>query len=317
MSIQRRIIGIIGAGHVGSHVAFSAAAEGLADDIILYDVNKEKSEAQAMDIQDSIRLLRAEVQVYAGTAADMTHADVIVMAAGSPRTVGQNRLDKMESSVGLCKNIMPQIIKSRFDGIIISITNPCDVIAAYIQKVWNWPVRKIIGSGTVLDSIRLQNDIAMQMGTARHSVTAYVLGEHGDSSIIPWSHVFVGNQSVGEWEEREPGRFPEEWQNILLEKVHRRASAEVRGKGSTEFGIACSVCEIMRSIFHNEHKILPCSVSLNGIYGIQKGFASIPVQLGAGGAEKICPIPMTGEEREAFCRSVNIVQTYLSRGLLL
>lgn len=267
MPIQKRKIGIIGSGHVGSHIALLAAEEALADEIVLYDISSLKAEAQVMDIQDTLSYFRTYSSIYAGTIADMRDADVMVMSAGSPRISGQNRLDKMESSIAICKKIIPEIEHSAFGGIIVSVTNPCDIIAAYIQKILDWPVQRILGSGTALDSARFRNILSLQLHTDPHSVMAYVLGEHGDSSMIPWSHVSIGECPVQSWMTENRGSYSGHWRDSLLEEVHRRASLEVQGKGSTEFGIASSVCEMIRAFFHNEHKLLPCSVFLKDCMG--------------------------------------------------
>lgn len=317
MSAKIRKIGIIGAGHVGSHIALLAAEEALADEIVLYDICRSKAKAQVMDLQDTLSYFRINPKIYEGTVSDMHDADIMILAAGNPRLPGQNRLDKMEASIATYKNIIPQIKQSGFDGFIISITNPCDIIAAYVQKKLDWPIGQMIGSGTALDSARLNNDLALQLHVAPHSVTAYVLGEHGDSSMIPWSHIFIGGIPIKIWMEENLVTYSREWKNTVSDYVHKRASLEVQGKGCTEFGIAASVCEIVRAIFHNEHKILPCSVYWKEMYGIQEGFASVPVQLGVKGIEKIIEFQMTAEEQKQFAKSIHVLHEYFERGILL
>lgn len=317
MLLQKRKIGIIGAGHVGAHVAFLLAAEGLADELVLYDIDRKKLGAQVMDIRDAVSYFRTRSEVYEGTIGDMKNADVLIQAAGNIRIPGQNRLDKLEGSIKLCKDIIPQIEKSGFEGFIISITNPCDIIAAYIQKKLDWTKEKIIGSGTALDSARLQEYLSSQLQVAQHSLTAYLLGEHGDSSMIPWSHVYVAGKPIKELLAENPGKYHMEHADAVLEKIHQRASLEVKGKGSTEFGIAASVCELVRTVLHNEQKVIPCSVYLEDIYGVKQGFASVPVKLGIAGIEDIIEFQMTTEEQKQFQSSIAILQKHFSRALLL
>lgn len=317
MAIKTRKVGIIGAGNVGPHVALNLAIQGLADEIVFYDIKEKKAAAEAMDIMDAVSYMPHHVTCYGGTVDDMRDADIIVNASGKTRRPEQTRLDMMDEAVETTKQFAPLIAKSGFDGIIISISNPCDIIAEYLQHLLDWPKARIIGSGTALDSARLQMQLAAQLGVNRRSVTAYLLGEHGDSSMIPWSHVFVAGKPVDELLSENPGKYKMDSHTDVLEKVHRGGYFENDGKGCTEFGVASATAELIRAIFHDEHKILPCSVYLDNLYGVQDTFASVPVKVGANGIEDIIEIHLTPEEQQEFESSIKILKEHYARALTL
>lgn len=317
MAIKTRKVGIIGAGNVGPHVALNLAIQGLADEIVFYDIKEKKAAAEAMDIMDAVSYMPHHVTCYGGTVDDMRDADIIVNASGKTRRPEQTRLDMMDEAVETTKQFAPLIAKSGFDGIIISISNPCDIIAEYLQHLLDWPKARIIGSGTALDSARLQMQLAAQLGVNRRSVTAYLLGEHGDSSMIPWSHVFVAGKPVDELLSENPGKYKLDSHADVLEKVHRGGYFENDGKGCTEFGVASATAELIRAIFHDEHKILPCSVYLDNLYGVKDTFASVPVKVGANGIEDIIEIHLTPEEQQEFESSIKILKEHYARALTL
>ena len=317
MSIKTRKVGIIGAGNVGPHVALNLAIQGLADEIVFYDIKEKKAAAEAMDIMDAVSYMPHHVTCYGGTIADMRDADIIVNASGKTRRPEQTRLDMMDEAVETTKQFAPLIKKSGFDGIIVSISNPCDIIAQYLGHLLDWPKDRIIGSGTALDSARLQMQLSAQLGVNRRSVTAYLLGEHGDSSMIPWSRVLVAGKPIDELLSENPEKYNMDSHADVLEKVHRGGYFENDGKGCTEFGVASATAELIRAIFHDEHKILPCSVYLDNLYGVQDTFASVPVKVGARGIEDIIEIHLTPEEQQEFESSVKILKEHYARALTL
>lgn len=316
-TIKTRKVGIIGAGNVGPHVALSLATQGLVDEVVFYDINPPKAEGEAMDIMDAVSYMPHHVTAYSGTLADMKDADILINASGKTRQPGQTRLDMMDDAIETSKQLVPLIASSGFDGIIISISNPCDIVAEFLQYKLDWPKNRIIGSGTALDSARLQMQLASQLGVNRRSVTAYLLGEHGDSSMIPWSHVYVAGKPIKELLEEEPEKYHMDSYEEVLYKVHRGGYFENAGKGCTEFGVASATAELIRAIYHNEHKILPCSVYLDDLYGVKDTFASVPVKVGATGVEDIIKIHLTDEEQAEFEASIKVLKEHFARALTL
>ena len=317
MAIKTRKVGIIGAGNVGSHLGLQLAVQGLADEVVLYDVNNDKAMGESLDLMDAVSYQPHHFEAYAGTIDDMKDADIMINASGKPRLPGQTRLDMMDGGIATTKEFLPLIEKSGFDGIIISISNPCDIIAEYIQYKLDYPKNKIIGSGTALDSARLQYQLSDQLKINRRSLTAYLLGEHGDSSMIPWSHVTVAGKKLDELLAEKPELYKMDPKDVILEKVHREGYVENTTKGCTEFGVTSATAELVRAIYHNEHKVLPVSVYLDGPYGIKDSFASVPVKIGKDGVEDIIELHLTEEENAELAASIKVLKEHFERALTL
>lgn len=317
MAIKTRKVGIIGAGNVGSHLGLQLAVQGLADEVVFYDVNNDKAVGESLDLMDAVSYQPHHFEAYAGTIDDMKDADIMINASGKPRLPGQTRLDMMDGGIATTKEFLPLIEKSGFDGIIISISNPCDIIAEYIQYKLDYPKNKIIGSGTALDSARLQYQLSDQLKINRRSLTAYLLGEHGDSSMIPWSHVTVAGKKLDELLAEKPELYKMDPKDVILEKVHREGYVENTTKGCTEFGVTSATAELVRAIYHNEHKVLPVSVYLDGPYGIKDSFASVPVKIGKDGVEDIIELHLTEEENVELQASIKVLKEHFARALTL
>lgn len=317
MAIKTRKVGIIGAGNVGSHLGLQLAVQGLADEVVFYDVNNDKAMGESLDLMDAVSYQPHHFEAYAGTINDMKDADIMINASGKPRLPGQTRLDMMDGGIATTKEFLPLIEKSGFDGIIISISNPCDIIAEYIQYKLDYPKNKIIGSGTALDSARLQYQLSDQLKINRRSLTAYLLGEHGDSSMIPWSHVTVAGKKLDELLAEKPELYKMDPKDVILEKVHREGYVENTTKGCTEFGVTSATAELVRAIYHNEHKVLPVSVHLDGPYGIKDSFASVPVKIGKDGVEDIIELHLTEEENAELAASIKVLKEHFERALTL
>ena len=317
MAIKTRKVGIIGAGNVGSHLGLQLAVQGLADEVVFYDVNNDKAMGESLDLMDAVSYQPHHFEAYAGTIDDMKDADIMINASGKPRLPGQTRLDMMDGGIATTKEFLPLIEKSGFDGIIISISNPCDIIAEYIQYKLDYPKNKIIGSGTALDSARLQYQLSDQLKINRRSLTAYLLGEHGDSSMIPWSHVTVAGKKLDELLAEKPELYKMDPKDVILEKVHREGYVENTTKGCTEFGVTAATAELVRAIYHNEHKVLPVSVYLDGPYGIKDSFASVPVKIGKDGVEDIIELHLTEEENAELAASIKVLKEHFERALTL
>ena len=317
MAIKTRKVGIIGAGNVGSHLGLQLAVQGLADEVVFYDVNNDKAMGESLDLMDAVSYQPHHFEAYAGTIDDMKDADIMINASGKPRLPGQTRLDMMDGGIATTKEFLPLIEKSGFDGIIISISNPCDIIAEYIQYKLDYPKNKIIGSGTALDSARLQYQLSDQLKINRRSLTAYLLGEHGDSSMIPWSHVTVAGKKLDELLAEKPELYKMDPKDVILEKVHREGYVENTTKGCTEFVVTSATAEMVRAIYHNEHKVLPVSVYLDGPYGISDSFASVPVKIGKDGVEDIIELHLTEEENAELQASIKVLKEHFARALTL
>ena len=290
---------IIGAGHVGSHCCSALAAGRIADEIVLIDCIEEKAAAQARDISDSISFLPSPVRVWAGDYSDCTDADIVVVSVGKPRVPGQTRLQQLDVSIVMAREVAGRLRDSGFKGIVIGITNPADIIADCLRKELGFPRERAFSTGTLLDTGRLLRILSELTGLDRRSISAYSLGEHGDSSMIPFSQLRLGEVPFSEFE----GISKEQ----ILERTRNTGISIIQGKGSTEFGIGFAAADMIKAILNDEKRVLPASVLLQGEYGISGVHCGVPVILGRGGAEKVIELKLTQpelRELEASCRVI-------------
>ena len=306
-SIKTRKIAIIGAGHVGSHAGYSLASQGLVENIIYIDIDKKKAFSQALDIFDSIVYLPHRIIVKDGDYSDIDDADIIVICAGPLPNMSQTRMDTLGDTVAVMKDIISNIKKTKFAGIIINISNPADVITHYIQNQLNYDYKKIISTSTTLDSARLRRAISEEINIDQKSIYAYSLGEHGESQMVAWSTVTIAGKPLLELIKEKPEKYGKLDLNKIAEKGKKGGWEVLGGKGSTEFGIGASLSEVVKAIICNEHRVLPVSVYLNGEYGQNDVYASVPAVLGKDGVEEIIELNMTEEEKKLFDNSCKIM----------
>lgn len=305
MSLNTRKVVIIGAGHVGSHAGYALASQGVVDEIVYIDINFEKAKAQALDIYDSTVYLQRHVAVKAGDYTDAKDADILIVAAGPlpDMSKGQTRMDTLKQTIEIIKDVVENIKKSGFNGIIINISNPADVVTHYIQNKLNYSPKRIISTSTTLDSARVRRAIAEAINVDQKSIYAYALGEHGESQMVPWSTVTIAGKPLTELIKEKPNTYGK----LDLDKLAAEGKAGgwhiLGGKGSTEFGIGASIAEVTRAILGNERRILPVSVLLNGEYGQSDVYASVPTLLSNEGVEDIVELNLNEREQEQFNNS--------------
>lgn len=306
-NIKTRKIAIIGAGHVGSHAGYSLASQGLVENIVYIDIDKKKAFSQALDIFDSIVYLPHRIIVKDGDYSDIDDADIMVICAGPLPNMSQTRMDTLGDTVAVMKDIISNIKKTKFTGIIINISNPADVITHYIQNQLNYDYKKIISTSTTLDSARLRRAISEEINIDQKSIYAYSLGEHGESQMVAWSTVTIAGKPLFELIKEKPEKYGKLDLNKIAEKGKKGGWEVLGGKGSTEFGIGTSLSEVVKAIICNEHRVLPVSVYLNGEYGQKDVYASVPAVLGKDGVEEIIELNMTEEEKKLFDNSCKIM----------
>ena len=313
MSIKTRKVVIVGSGNVGSHCAFSLAVQGVCDEIIMIDKIEKKANAEAVDLSDTVSYLPHYVTSRKGTFEDCSDADIIVVSLGVPPEPNKIRLDFLEGTIREVDTIIEPIMKSGFDGIIVVISNPVDVVANYILEKTKLPKNRVFGTGTTLDSSRLRRILSHETGIDAKSIQGYTMGEHGDSQMVPWSHVSLGGKPIFDLIKEKPKTFG----NLDLDDIEKRAAFAayeiIAGKGCTEFGIGVGLTEIVKTILHNERKILPATTLLNGEYGQTDVFASVPVIMSKDGIEEIIEINLTNNEKEKFNNSCNIIRSYIEK----
>ena len=306
-TIKRRKVVLIGAGHVGSHAGYALASQGLVEEIVYIDIDEKKAFSQALDIFDSTVYLPHRVEVKSGNYNDIDDADIMVVCAGPLPNMNQTRMDTLGATIEVMKDIVGKIKNTKFAGIIINISNPADVITHYLQNKLNYDAKRIISTSTTLDSARLRRAISEAINVDQRSIYAYALGEHGESQMVPWSAVTIAGKSLFELM-KEKEKYSKLDLTELAAKGRRGGWDVLGGKGSTEFGIGASLAEVARAILCDEHRVLPVSVYLNGEYGQNDVYASVPAVLGRNGVEDIIEIKMNDDEKKLFDESCSVMK---------
>ena len=292
---------IIGAGHVGSHCALALMWRRVCAEIVLVDKDAKKAAAQAADIADSQSFFGSGTAVRAGTFADCDDADITVVAIGEPRKPGQTRLDLLDSSVGMLAEMFALMGEHLPGGIVITITNPADIVADFVRRALGYPRERVFGTGTLLDTARARRAIAEHLGVDRGSVSAVSMGEHGNSSMIPFSLVRVGGMPL-------TGGTDE-----ILSRTREIGNEIINDKGSTEFGIGAALAELADAVLRDRHAVMPVSVLLEGEYGQSGVHCGVPCVIGRRGIEKVCALPLTDSELGQLGESCGVIRQHIRR----
>ena len=305
---SRKVV-IVGVGRVGSHVALSLMLNQLVDEIVLVDVNAQAAVAVSTDLRDWASALTVHVKVRTGDYSDCADARFLIMTAGRHRQPGESRLDMLQSTFTIMKGIVDPIRESGFHGVLISVSNPADVVAEYLYRELELPRTRCFGTGTALDTFRLRRYVGNLIGLERNQVQAVVMGEHGDSSFIPTSHIFFGGIPMGEYLRLRPELAANFDMQSITDHVHSAGAEIIAGKGATEFGIGGTVARIVSAILHNEKSIIPLSVHLEGEYGESDVSVGVPCLVGGEGVEHIYELEIHWHEYNALHNSCEIIRS--------
>lgn len=309
MKMQKAVM--IGCGFVGSASVFALMQSGLFSEIALIDANPEKAEGEAMDISHGIPFAR-QMKIYAGDYDDVKDAGIVIVTAGANQQPGETRLDLVNKNVGIFKKIIPEIANRGFEGILLIVANPVDILTKVATKLSGFPENRVIGSGTVLDTARLKYRLSEHLGVDSKSIHAFIVGEHGDSEIAVFSSANVSGIPLSQFCELR-GHFEHRAsEQEIAEKVKNSAYDIIQRKRATYFGVAMAVKRICEVIVRNEKAILPVSTSMHGEYGIEDVVLSMPCVVGSDGIEVQVPVVLSEEEKGKLQESAKILKETIS-----
>ena len=305
--INNRKAAIIGCGFVGSASAFSLMQSGLFSELVLIDANREKAEGEALDIAHGIPFAR-QMKIYAGDYDDIMDSAVIIVTAGANQKPEETRLDLVHKNVNIFKSIIPEVAKRDYQGILLIVANPVDILTYTALKLSGMPENRVIGSGTVLDTARLKYRLGEHLSVDSRSVHAFIVGEHGDSEIAVFSSANVSGIPLNRFCEMR-GHFEHEAATRrIAEEVKNSAYEIIAKKHATYYGIALSVKRICEAIVRDEKSILPVSSMMHGEYGISDVALSMPAIVGKDGVETRVPISISEEEEAKLKESADTLK---------
>jgi L-lactate dehydrogenase len=303
-------VALIGTGFVGSSYAFALLNQGITEELVLIDLNKEKAEGDAMDLNHGLPFAPSRTKIWYGDYTDCGEADLVVITAGANQKPGETRLDLVEKNTRIFKGIVEEIMASGFDGIFLVATNPVDILTYAVWKYSGLPKERVIGSGTILDTARFRFLLGDYFDVDPRNVHAYIIGEHGDTELPVWSHADIAGTSISEWTKNKPEYNQTELDNLFL-NVRDAAYHIIQRKGATYYGIAMGLVRLTKAIFSNENSVLTVSAYLDGEYGQNDIFIGVPAVVNRNGIREIVELDLCKEEMDKFVHSVNVLKKTL------
>ncbi|TGY93706.1 L-lactate dehydrogenase [Petralouisia muris] len=305
--INAKKAAVIGCGFVGSAIAFTLMQSRLFTELVLLDANFDKADGEAKDIAHGIPF-SGQMKIYAGTYDDVADAAIIIVTAGANQKPEETRLDLVNKNVAVYKSIIPEIAQREFQGILLVVSNPVDILTYAAVKIGGFPEQRVLGSGTVLDTARLKCVLSEHLRVDSRSVHAFIIGEHGDSEIAAWSSANVSGVPVDDFCEMRGHFNHEEAMDEIAEKVKDSAYEIISKKRATYYGIAMAVKRICECIVRDEKSILPISSIQHGNYGMEGIALSMPAVVGMNGVEAHVPVSLDEEEMELLKHSADTLK---------
>ena len=306
--IGKRKVILVGTGFVGMSMAYALLNQGNAsgvNELVLIDVLKDKAEGEAMDLCHGLPCSPSHMKIKAGEYSECKDADIVVITAGLSQKPGQTRLELSNANAKIMKDITKQVVESGFKGIFLVASNPVDLMTKVVQEVSQFPTRKVIGSGTALDTCRLRYLVGDYLNVSNKNVHAYIMGEHGDSSFVPWDHAYVGCKKIKDIV-KDAKKDLSVLDNIYVE-VRDAAYEIIEKKKATYYGIGLGLAKIVKTILNNTNEILTVSAYLNGEYGHKDIYIGVPAIINSNGARELLELELNPEDQKKLDESCKIL----------
>lgn len=300
-------VALVGTGFVGMSMAYSMLNQGGINELVLIDIDKEKTIGEEMDLSHGLPYAPQKMTIKAGDYSECRDAQIVVITAGVAQKPGQTRLELAEVNTKIMKQITKSIMDSGFDGIIIVASNPVDLMTYVVSEVSGLPKNRVIGSGTVLDTARLRYLMADYLKVSSKNIHAYIMGEHGDSSFVPWEHAYVGCKKIKDV--MKDNGYPME----DLRKIHKgvvdAAYEIIERKKATYYGIGMALNRLVRAILNNENAILTVSTYLeDGKYGQDNIYIGVPAIINSEGVRELLELDLNEEEQAKLDNSCKLIK---------
>lgn len=300
-------VALVGTGFVGSSYAFALLNQGVTEELVLIDLNKEKSEGDAMDLNHGLPFAPSPTRIWFGDYSDCKEADLVVLCAGANQKPGETRLDLVEKNTRIFKSIVEEIMGNGFDGIFLVATNPVDILTYAVWKFSGLPKERVIGSGTILDTARFRFLLGDYFNVDTRNVHAYIVGEHGDTELPVWSHADIAGKTISDWVKKEEHYKQEDLDELFL-NVRDAAYHIIQRKGATYYGIAMGLVRLTKAILQNENSVLTVSAYLDGEYGHKDIYIGVPAVVNRSGIREVIELDLDNSEKEKFDHSVSVLK---------
>jgi len=306
--IENSKVTVVGAGSVGSSVAYAALIRGSARHVALYDINTAKVDAEVLDLAHGT-LFTGTSDITGGSDISVAEGShVVVITAGAKQNPGQSRIELAGVNAGILRTMLPQLLEVAPDAVYVIVTNPCDVLTVLAQEATELPPERLFASGTVLDTSRLRWKLGHRAGVASSSVHAYIIGEHGDTEFALWSHATIGTVPILDWESAGHPRMTVDELDAITVDVRDAAYKVIQGKGATNYAIGLSSARIIEAILRDENAVLPVSTVLRDFHGIDGVALSVPSIVNSRGAFPIRETPFSPNELALLRRSADALR---------
>ena len=309
MNDNRKVI-LIGTGMVGMSYAYALLNQNACDELVLLDIDRQRAEGEAMDLNHGLAFSGSHMKIYAGDYRDCGNADIVVICAGVAQKPGESRLDLLQRNTRVFQSIIDPVTESGFNGIFLVATNPVDIMTRVTCALSGFNPRRVLGTGTALDTARLRYLLGEYFSVDPRNIHAYVMGEHGDSEFVPWSQAMLATKPILSICEESGGRFCAEDMEKITEEVRGAAQKIITAKKATYYGIGMALVRITRAIFGNESSVLTVSAMLRGEYGQSDVFVGAPCIVGRNGIQRTLTLSLNEEELEKFRLSCDTLREF-------
>lgn len=307
---DNRKVALVGTGMVGMSYAYSMLNQSTCDELVLIDIDRKRAEGEAMDLNHGLAFSSSHMKIYAGEYRDCSDADIVVICAGVAQKPGETRLDLLKRNASVFQSIVRPVTESGFNGIFLVATNPVDIMTRITYTLSGFNPKRVLGSGTALDTARLRYLLGESLQVDPRNVHAYVMGEHGDSEFVPWSQAMVATKPIlslcVEGGQEEP--VCREGLKGIEEEVRGAAYRIIEAKQATYYGIGMALTRITRAILGDENSVLTVSAMLRGEYGQSEVYAGVPCIINKNGVQRVLPLSLTEEEVEQFNKSCSTLR---------
>lgn len=311
MSIKPTKISIIGTGFVGSTTAYTLMLSGLVSELVLVDANKNKAEGEAMDLSHGVPFIRP-VKVTAGNYADCKDSSIVIISAGANQKPGETRIDLLRRNAQVFQTIVPELVKYCSESVLLVVTNPVDILTYVTYKISGFNKKKVIGSGTVLDTARFKYLLGEHVGVDARNVHSYILGEHGDTEVPTWSITNIAGMSMDDFC-RNCKTCSGSTKKEIFEDVRQAAYQVIGKKGATYYAVGLTVRRIVEAILRDENSILTVSSLVEGLYGLEDICLSLPTIVNSTGVSNVLNLDLSESERKAIINSGNSLKEIIKQ----